>query len=153
MVPHQIHTDIRELSDSSVYNFALDQEDEFIFLMCCVYTYMIKYKRWDTNFTSVQRFEMYIISWGQSEAVPVLYSHQLPIGPLCMPLSLPLYQIRALLPVLTNHWVRETEILFFYHFHVFYKHSLTYSVEILICLYYKFHVDLLIDPVLKCFFR
>lgn len=153
MVPHQIHTDIRELSDSSVYNFALDQEDEFIFLMCCVYTYMIKYKRWDTNFTSVQRLEMYIISWGQSEAVPVLYSHQLPIGPLCMPLSLPLYQIRALLPVLTNHWVRETEILFFYHFHVFYKHSLTYSVEILICLYYKFHVDLLIDPVLKCFFR
>lgn len=153
MVPHQIHTDIRELSDSLVYNFALDQEDEFIFLMCCVYTYMIKYKRWDTNFTSVQRLEMYIISWGQSEAVPVLYSHQLPIGPLCMPLSLPLYQIRALLPVLTNHWVRETEILFFYHFHVFYKHSLTYSVEILICLYYKFHVDLLIDPVLKCFFR
>lgn len=115
MVPHQIHTDIRELSDSLVYNFALDQEDEFIFLMCCVYTYtcMIKYKRWDTNFTSVQRLEMYIISWGQSEAVPVLYSHQLPIGPLCMPLSLPLYQIRALLPVLTNHWVRETEILFF----------------------------------------
>lgn len=153
MVPHQIHTDIHELSDSLVYNFALDQEDEFIFLMCCVYTYMIKYKRWDTNFTSVQRLEMYIISWGQSEAVPVLYSHQLPIGPLCMPLSLPLYQIRALLPVLTNHWVRETEILFFYHFHVFYKHSLTYSVEILICLYYKFHVDLLIDPVLKCFFR
>lgn len=148
MVPHQIHTDIRELSDSLVYNFALDQEDEFIFLMCCVYTYMIKYKRWDTNFTG-DVYNILGTVWGCPRLVQSSITHRAPLHAI-----VPSFVSDSCLIASFNKSLSTRDWdSFFYHFHVFYKHSLTYSVEILICLYYKFHVDLLIDPVLKCFFR
>lgn len=149
MVPHQIHTNICSYQ-IPWYTVCIGlRRCVYFFNVLCLYMFdpicEVGYYFYECP---VVRDVVYIISWGQSETAPVLYSHQLPIRPHCMPLSLPLYQIRALLPFLINHYLEYERLRFFFFLpcpYILQTFLAIFNDVENISLYYKFHVDLLIQ--------